>query len=163
VLAIYRKVADALDELQAAGIVHTDINPGHILYDRRLNVRIIDLGRCCPVRTPLPRPPGDRDFAAPECLLKRPVDLRADLYSFAASLLWTITGKTLPSDMTKRANYIASEEVQLPLQLKYFLGDCLQTNPTQRPTTWSEIVQRLEVIQMKTQDVAPSLRKKAGR
>lgn len=92
-------VGAGLDALHARGWVHGDVSPRNLLHDGDGRPRIADLGSCAPVgarwRTPArpePRWLITRLTAAPELAAGRPIDGRADLYSFAALLYFLLTG-----------------------------------------------------------------------
>ena len=103
-LAIIRQVLDALGHAHGLGVVHRDVKPENIMIAEGDVVKMLDFGVAKLV--------GDTatvlgegkltktDFAcfgtprymAPECVLGRPIDRRADLYSVGAVLFELLAG-----------------------------------------------------------------------
>ncbi|MEZ4430899.1 MAG: bifunctional serine/threonine-protein kinase/formylglycine-generating enzyme family protein [bacterium] len=88
--------ARAVGAAHAAGVVHLDLKPDNIMFERRdRSPRVIDweLARCLDtVAAERPgRPPGAAPFMAPERLAGEAVDARADVYALGAVMytLWT--------------------------------------------------------------------------
>jgi serine/threonine protein kinase len=108
-LAISRQLFMALDCLQAAGVVHSDIKPGNIMIRERpifdvksvtsFDIVLCDFGsshiadpqthQCAPAIV------GTTGFIAPEILLGRPYSFAADVWSAMTSIFAIITGDTL--------------------------------------------------------------------
>lgn len=87
-LLIIRQVLKALAESHAAGTVHGDIKPEHILILPGLGddrVKVIDLAAVAP------KPARDPVYGAPELALGA-IDHRADIYSTGAVLYELLTG-----------------------------------------------------------------------
>ncbi|MBW2422470.1 MAG: AAA family ATPase, partial [Deltaproteobacteria bacterium] len=96
ILTVARGVAGALVEVHRRGM-HADINPRHIVIDAQRQVRFVDLGLT------LRGDPkgGESDFRdtlgyqSPEQsgMIKRPVDMRSDLYMLGAVLFELAAGR----------------------------------------------------------------------
>lgn len=97
-MAILSQVATALDAAHAAGVVHRDVKPSNILLDESGTAYLADFGiarSLAPDATSVTRTGeiGTLDYMAPERLMHRGADHRADVYSLACVLFECLTGK----------------------------------------------------------------------
>ena len=96
VLRIGRQVAEGLEAAHQEGVVHRDIKPQNIMFNRRGDVKIMDFGLAAPLEE------GGADaqgqifgtprYMAPEQVRGEPVDLRTDLYALGVLLFEMSTG-----------------------------------------------------------------------
>jgi serine/threonine-protein kinase len=108
VAAITTAVADALDYAHGQGLLHRDVKPANILLsrpDRDGNRRIYlaDFGIARPLDDPAGLTAtnftlGTFAYAAPEQLMGKAIDGRADQYALAATAYHLLTGRPLYSD-----------------------------------------------------------------
>jgi serine/threonine protein kinase len=152
-IVIFRALARVLSAVHAAGYVHRDVKPEHILLSEErgmLRVHLIDFGVCQPrvgfamaAREP-GRVFGTPGYAAPEQILAEGrIDARADLFAFGASLYQTLSG--LPPYGDGNVAVLMRRTLEdTPLRLSRLcphitarLDDCMQRllarNPDARP------------------------------
>jgi serine/threonine protein kinase len=100
---VFRGVARVLSAVHAAGYVHRDVKPEHILLSEErgmLRVHLIDFGVCQPSAAwpgslrEQGRVFGTPGYAAPEQILSEGrIDARADLYALGATMYQALTGQ----------------------------------------------------------------------
>jgi serine/threonine-protein kinase len=100
---ILQKVATGLAYMNASGWVHRDVKPDNILVNNATEVRLIDFalaqrvkketffGRLFRRRRGWAQ--GTRSYMSPEQIRGRPLDGRADVYSFGISCYELVTGR----------------------------------------------------------------------
>src|SRR5262249_32897795 len=94
---------DALAHIHQAGLVHRNLEPGHILLDQAGNARIVDLGMARFLDDPNAnltvlnghsRFLGTVVYQSPEQLVhSHDVDIRTDVSALGATLYFLLTGK----------------------------------------------------------------------
>jgi serine/threonine-protein kinase len=91
------QVADGLEALWAAGMVHRDIKPGNILLDRDGDAHITDFGLAKDTQaTALTLPGqalGSMDYMAPEQIRGEPVTAATDIYALACVMFECLRGR----------------------------------------------------------------------
>jgi serine/threonine protein kinase len=102
--SIFKQAATALAYMNTSGWVHRDIKPLNMLVNSAGELRIIDFALARKIdstsffanlkRTILGKGPiqGTRSYMSPEQIRNEPLDGRADIYSYGASLYEIVTG-----------------------------------------------------------------------
>jgi hypothetical protein len=90
-------VADALAHIHREGVVHRDVKPANVLFDRSGRARLADFGIARVAGTPsLTRTGyvvGSAPYLAPEQVEARPVTAAADVFALGLVLLECLTGQ----------------------------------------------------------------------
>jgi serine/threonine-protein kinase len=96
-LSILRALAEALDHIHAAGIVHRDVKPANVLLHERGGVKLADLGIATSDQvsriTRTGGVVGTAAYMAPEQFESGPVDGSADVYALAAVAFEMLAGR----------------------------------------------------------------------
>jgi predicted ATPase/signal transduction histidine kinase len=115
-------VAQALEGLRSRGIVHKNISPDTVLWDRPTNdVKLVDFSIASTVRRELHgarsehTSESDPRYVAPEQTgrVNRPVDHRSDFYALGGVLFWLLTGRP-PFTMSDRLDLLHAQIARQP-------------------------------------------------
>jgi len=92
------QVADGLDAVHAAGLVHRDVKPHNVIVDEEGDAHLTDFGLAKAMGattglTATGQVIGTVDYMAPEQIEARRVDARTDVYALGGVLFWGVTGK----------------------------------------------------------------------
>jgi Tol biopolymer transport system component/predicted Ser/Thr protein kinase len=152
-LNIARQIAEALEAAHEKGITHRDLKPGNVKIKPDGTVKVLDFGLAKMGGTPVV--PSDASptmtmgqteagmilgtaaYMSPEQAKGKPVDQRADIYSFGAVLYEMVTGERLHHGETTTdvlASVIKEEPKweRVPPQLQRLLRRCLEKDPQKR-------------------------------
>ncbi len=100
-LEITRQAASALAAAHAQGVLHRDLKPENIILTRDHQVKILDFGLAkdlplsaeSTLAVTEPGLKGTPGYMAPEALLEKPVDARADLFSLGVVFYEMLAGR----------------------------------------------------------------------
>jgi serine/threonine-protein kinase len=91
-------VADGLEGLWAAGMVHRDVKPGNIMLDRNGAAHITDFGLAKDTQGSVLTLPGQAlgsmDYMAPEQIRGEPVTAASDIYALGCVMFESLCGRT---------------------------------------------------------------------
>jgi Protein kinase domain len=156
-----RPVADALGHAHKAGIVHRDLKPANVLIhsDSRPLLADFGLARVSAGASHLTNAGfavGTPGYMAPEQVMGREVDARADIYAYAAMVFRALTGRLPYTGETAMEIAIATVKSpipsatalrrELPDELDQFMQKALAKDPNQRPSTMAELVGLLNKV-----------------
>jgi TolB-like protein len=164
-LPIVRQVAAALDALHAAQIVHRDLKPGNIMMvpapDGSRRVVVTDFGLAKPVsggqewfESNLDAQAGAPYFMAPELLRNEKPTPASDIYAFGLLIDEMVTSsRAFNADSLGALYYQRLWEkpiparkrcADLPQNWERAILRCLESEPSTRPKSASEVVRELE-------------------
>ncbi|HEX5660540.1 MAG TPA: protein kinase, partial [Polyangiales bacterium] len=160
VCACLRDVAAVLALLHARRLVHRDLTPRNLLRTDAGRMKLIDFGSLAAFGE-TDDVVGTLQFMAPESLAEQALDQRADLFSLGALGYWLLTGiHAFPArniseleQSWQRAPAPPSALIALledaeppPQQLDELIAHLLQVDPTARPASTAELIDRLSSL-----------------
>ncbi len=162
VAGLANEIAAALDEAHHEGIVHRDIKPGNVLFDRHGRAILTDFGIAKSLEsTALTETSvliGTPDYIAPEQIdhelaVGGKVDARADIYAFGALLYRALTGRR-PFEGTAQTVFLAHLRdeprppsllaPELPPRVDRVLARAMAKRPENRYGSAGELARDLE-------------------
>ncbi len=157
VIDLLRPIASALDYAHSRATVHRDVKPANILLadDGRTLLTGFGLGTVASFNTgPGTGGPVAPDYVAPERLVGREVDGRADVYSLAAVIFETVTGRrpfsskswieTLSRRLYEPPPSVRDIAPDLPAPFALVLQQAMDREPGRRPATAGALLDQLE-------------------
>lgn len=157
------QVLSALEVAHAHGIVHRDLKPGNIMVVHpepdKPEVKVLDFGIACRVQARDAAPGkvfGTPSYMAPEQILGRSADPRADLYAVGAILYELLTGRRaflgksdaeiMTAVLQKPPMPLRAYNRTLPAAMEALLRRCLGKDPAQRPASASELLREVSLF-----------------
>ena len=157
IISLLRPIAGALDYAHSRATIHRDVKPANILLanDGRTLLTGFGLGTVASFNTgPGAAGPVAPDYVAPERLVGREVDGRADVYSLAAVIFEATSGRrpfsskswieTLSRRLYEPPPNVREVASDLPAGFAAVLQQAMDRDPNRRPNTAGELLDRLE-------------------
>jgi eukaryotic-like serine/threonine-protein kinase len=157
IIDLLRPIASALDYAHSRATVHRDLKPANILLadDGRTLLTGFGLGTVASFNSgPGSSGPVAPDYVAPERLVGHEVDGRADVYSLAAIIFEATTGRrpfsskswieTLSRRLYEPPPNVRDVAPELPVAFGGVLQQAMDRDPSRRPATAGELLERLE-------------------
>ena len=154
-------LAGALAAIHQAGALHLGLHPRNVFLDRRLGVRIADVGLARVVADTGMTTTGSNlvsvlPFLAPEQLSYGALTPATDIYAFGVLMYQALTGE-LPFPQPSLADFAAAQTrwarlptphpgllaLGLPAALDVTIARCLANDPQQRPADGMALLDRL--------------------
>jgi hypothetical protein len=145
VLALAAGLAEGLNAIHAAGVVHGDLKPSNVLLAED-GPRVIDFGISHAAETaPLTHPGlvmGSPGFMSPEQALGKKVGPRSDVFSLGTVLAYAASGERpfgtgSPIALLDRVIHGTPSLDKVPAEVRPLVGRCLAKDPSGRPTAAS--------------------------
>ena len=162
-IPLLRPIADALDALHAAGVIHRDVKPPNIFLSwessdevvpKLLDFGLVKLVADSPIQTASGVPMGTPFYMSPEQCRGEKIDARADVYAFGVICHELLTGRRPFSGDTPTSVLVAHivqppprmSEVrpELAPELDEPVLQMLAKDADQRPSSVGEALKRLE-------------------
>ncbi len=157
ILELLRPIASAIDYAHSRATIHRDVKPANILLanDGRTLLTGFGLGTVATFNTgPGAGSQVAPDYVAPERLVGREVDGRADVYSLAAVIFEAVTGRrpfsskswieTLSRRLYEPPPTVHELVPDLPSEFSQVLQNAMDRDPARRPSSAGELLDRLE-------------------
>jgi len=165
-----RHACHSLGEAHEKGLIHRDIKPANLFtcrYGREVDfVKVLDFGMVKSERAPEAAETqltgehavlGSPGFMAPEQVLGRNVDARADLYAVGCVGYWLLTGQLVfegANAMEMMVKHTQEDpvrpssraEVPIPPALDALILSCLAKDPTRRPVSADALADQLASV-----------------
>ncbi|MBE3203587.1 serine/threonine-protein kinase [Parafrankia sp. CH37] len=142
VLVLIAGVAEALQSIHVAGVIHRDLKPGNVILAAD-GPRVIDFGISRAVEASSVRltrtgePVGTPAFMAPEQIRGKALDTSGDVFSLGATAYYAATGELPFGADVAVFHRIVNEQPDwdsCPEQIRGILERCLEKDPAARPT-----------------------------
>ena len=165
IINILKKLLTALKYLHDKGIMHHDITPDNILFDKNNNIKITDFGISAIHKTykaqnqnikedliSVGTIKGRIDYASPEIQKKKDFDYSCDIYSLGLTILYLMSYdnpiKVQPNSSGEKSRYIEIDNIHKKYDsyLKNLILRMVKNEPNLRPTS-SEAYDELEFIE----------------
>jgi len=156
-LPLLAQIAGGLDAAHEAGLLHRDVKPANVLLEGDGHCFLTDFGlskdplRDSRALTEEGAFVGTLEYTAPEEMLDREVDRRADVYSLACVLYETLTGEPpfsgrsdvelMQSHIQDPPPKIAKKRKDLPAGLNDVISKALAKDPEERFASCGELIE----------------------
>jgi serine/threonine protein kinase len=165
---VIEKTATGLAYMHSRDWIHRDVKPDNILFSAAGEVRIIDFALASRRATrkkglfgrmkKVGKAQGTRSYMSPEQIRAEPLDERADVYSFGATLYELLTFRppfraATAEDLLKKQLYEKPENPQvynaeITREMADLIIRMLDKNPDKRPRDFSDFLMKFRAIRV---------------
>ncbi len=171
VARILQRISSALDEAHKQGVIHRDLKPGNILFDRYGSAYLSDFGivRLAESQATLTgqHAIGTPGYMSPEQIQGEEVDSRTDIYALGVMVFEMLTGRrpysaTSPAmimvkQMTEPVPRLQDVRPDLPEDIDTVVSMTLARDRENRPATAGEVARLLLAAAAATREAAEKL------
>jgi hypothetical protein len=152
--AAARDVCSVLSLLHSRRLVYRDLSPRNVRLSLDDQAKVIDFGAMTPMG-PSRQLVGTAAFCAPESVQLQALDGRTDLYALGATLYYVLCGRPAYPAADFRHLHVLWQQrpkrpselgVELPEPLVALVMELMELDPTLRPSTAGEVMERLTAI-----------------
>jgi hypothetical protein len=160
-LDVVIQLCEGLGYAHEQGIVHRDVKPGNVRVLEDSTVKILDFGIAKFAQSSITQSGaimGTPSYMAPEQIMGKPVDGRADLFSVGVLLYELLSGQKpfsgeSPTTVVYQIMHVEPAPVntavpELPDSLHEIVSRALQKNPDDRYSRASELASDLQMVKM---------------
>ena len=160
-LEIVRALADALGYAHEQGIVHRDVKPENVLFDKQDRPMLADFGIALSDSSHQPRVTregatiGSSGYMSPEQARSQPLDGRSDIYSLGVLCYELLTGEMPfrgPDTLSVALAHIENPVPRLPMMRRAwqpFIDKSLAKRPDTRYQSAEEVLAALDAIEVR--------------
>ncbi len=148
VLTVMRGVCAALEEAHAHGIVHRNLTPRNIRRGANDEIKVIDFGlaklgldTADEELTFAGQAVGSAQYMAPEQMVTRTCDGRADLYALGVICLELVLGQE-----RRPGTFAAMLPPGIPVEVERLLKRCLAADPDARTASAAELANEIDSV-----------------
>ena len=152
IIFIFKQLLNGLEYLHSINIIHRNIKPENILFDKDNKIKITDFGYSAFIKPQWEILPFDEklcsnnsfisneDYGAPEILKRKKYDFKSDIYSLGLIIFKLMTFKLPFYSMTTNDNRLTRISNQVEISnfysnnLKNLVKRMISENPNDRPT-----------------------------
>lgn len=161
VAAILIDMAVALEHIHDNGYMHLDFKPENVIVTRSGSVKLVDFDLAQPISDKpkkLKAYAGTPAYMAPELLLRREIDQRADIFAFGVTAYELLTyqkpfpgespAEVLELQYNREHTFIMPRQLNpdIPAPLEKVILKCLEFDPDKRYPIMSSLVHELKTI-----------------
>jgi serine/threonine protein kinase len=176
---ILTQAAQGLEYVHSMKLVHRDVKPDNILVDSLASVKLIDFALAVKSASPFAKrwgrrgvTAGTRSYMSPEQIRGRPVDIRADIYSFGVTAYEIVAGR-LPFVGRSADELLRKHLFELPPtieparkvtpEFEKLLQKLLAKKEEARPASMSDFLSELRTIRIFTDETSETTPAAGGR
>ena len=158
-LGIFTQLGDALRTVHDASVIHRDIKTENVMLVDGANMKpvLMDFGLArgthLTTLTQLGQLLGTLGYVSPEQAMGQDADVRSDIFSFGVVMYETLTGKLpfeadneigmLHAIFNQEPSFLGELAADIPDWLDSLVMGCLEKEPSDRPGSMSDVLDRL--------------------